>query len=567
MSSSERTDYVVFKDDSNVVQLHSCPRDAVPGQTIESVKIPENCRNMDASMLSRFQCRIPDGSEPVPFAEYKIRLLEIMNLQSMEGTLKDLEAQKKELNRMEADLAKLDKIVARNPSPPLTEEAEKARGSVENLKKSIAAVEAEVNRNKVQFETYKTIIASLDCNSSAQFFKGQGEFTQILQPFQNPEGDVTIERTVNQLLIEDRPFAHNFEVDVSDTGTVGAVSIQIEMNHDYPSEVGIRITSPDGKVVKLDELNLITPGRQVQIGLINSSYTPELAKITGAKIKGKWKIEYGDSRSDTGTVRKITVKLHRIGSSPGKAAETYRVPLAAFSIPKETKITYPIFVGMTQLISDFDFGFTTNAAIEASLTAPNGKQLTFSPGQNGYMLDPATVKNVINSNAAGVWMLNLNNPGNSPATLTPTGNAAVINKAPPQSTNSGNSSSSGTSGQNTSPVAGAVSKSDVDSAIARNRSQFATYNQDTNAVDGCKAAGASAGWSPTMQEYYCSLPGTNPDIRTCFTYSVRGAGNFKKRTYPEAYDFCATSYTGTPMKWVRDTQDAVFKAVMIDKKF
>jgi hypothetical protein len=94
-----------------------------------------------------------------------------------------------------------------------------------------------------------------------------------------------------------------------------------------------------------------------------------------------------------------------------------------------------------------------------------------------------------------------------------------------------------------------------------------TYNADTSAVDGCKSAGASAGWTPVMQDYYCTFPISNPEIRTCFTGSVRGQGGMQKRSYPDSYDYCVNTHPGTPMKWVRDTQDGVFRAVMLDKKF
>ncbi len=117
------------------------------------------------------------------------------------------------------------------------------------------------------------------------------------------------------------------------------------------------------------------------------------------------------------------------------------------------------------------------------------------------------------------------------------------------------------------PPTTTVNLSDVQIAIARHKTTWATYNADTAGVAACKTAGASAGWSPVMQDYYCTFPGVAPEIRSCFTFSVRGTPPYTLRTYPDAYNYCATQHTGTPMKWVKDNEDAVFIAVMIDKKF
>ncbi len=112
-----------------------------------------------------------------------------------------------------------------------------------------------------------------------------------------------------------------------------------------------------------------------------------------------------------------------------------------------------------------------------------------------------------------------------------------------------------------------VTAADVQTSITRHKTTWPTYNADTAAVSACKSAGASAGWTATMQDYYCTFPGVNPEIRSCFTFSVRGTAPYTLRTYPDAYNYCATQHPGTPMKWVLDNEDAVFKAVMIDKKF
>lgn len=117
------------------------------------------------------------------------------------------------------------------------------------------------------------------------------------------------------------------------------------------------------------------------------------------------------------------------------------------------------------------------------------------------------------------------------------------------------------------PAPPAVVLADVQTAIARHKTTWATYNADTAGVAACKSAGASAGWTATMQDYYCTFPGVSPEIRSCFTFSVRGTAPYTLRSYPDAYNYCAIQHTRTPMKWVMDNEDAVFKAVMIDKKF
>jgi hypothetical protein len=129
------------------------------------------------------------------------------------------------------------------------------------------------------------------------------------------------------------------------------------------------------------------------------------------------------------------------------------------------------------------------------------------------------------------------------------------------------------------PTAG-VSARDVQAAIAQNRTFFAAYNADAQAISGCMSSGQRANWSKTMQEYYCSLPGdsrypsangrADPPIRTCFTYSV----TVGKKSYQQAYDYCSTdtssgraygmTHDGPALAWVKANQDAVFRAVMID---
>lgn len=117
------------------------------------------------------------------------------------------------------------------------------------------------------------------------------------------------------------------------------------------------------------------------------------------------------------------------------------------------------------------------------------------------------------------------------------------------------------------PTTGGVTIDQVQASIAKHKTTWATYNADTAAVSACKSAGAAAAWTATMNDYYCTFPGKGPDIRECFTYSVRGVAPYLKRTYPEAYDYCAMTHPGVPMKWIRDNEDSVFRAVMIDKKF
>lgn len=111
-----------------------------------------------------------------------------------------------------------------------------------------------------------------------------------------------------------------------------------------------------------------------------------------------------------------------------------------------------------------------------------------------------------------------------------------------------------------------VTAADVNRAIADARARF---NVDAGTRSACQSAGAQAGWSATMQSYYCEFPINNPNIRECFTGSVRGTSPYSKRTYPEAYSYCHTQGLRgeRPMKWIYDNQDAVFRAVMIDKKF
>src|SRR5690606_38788940 len=108
-------------------------------------------------------------------------------------------------------------------------------------------------------------------------------------------------------------------------------------------------------------------------------------------------------------------------------------------------------------------------------------------------------------------------------------------------------------------AASGVTAQDVQAAIGRSIAKYRTYNNDQGAVNACKSAGAGAGWTQTMQDYYCVFPGTGPDIRMCFTSSVRGDSGYTKRSYPEAYDYCANTHTGTPMAWIKQDQDAVFR--------
>jgi hypothetical protein len=140
---------------------------------------------------------------------------------------------------------------------------------------------------------------------------------------------------------------------------------------------------------------------------------------------------------------------------------------------------------------------------------------------------------------------------------------ALLKKLDANNGSSGNNNSGGSGNQGSNR---GVTMADVNRAIADAR---AKYNVDAGTRSACMAAGAQAGWSATMQAYYCEFPPQNPNIRECFTYSVRGTSPYSKRTYPEAYSYCHTQGLRgeRPMKWIYDNQDAVFRAVMIDKKF
>jgi hypothetical protein len=129
----------------------------------------------------------------------------------------------------------------------------------------------------------------------------------------------------------------------------------------------------------------------------------------------------------------------------------------------------------------------------------------------------------------------------------------------------GNGGGNGNSGNNNGGNV-RVTKADVVKAA---RAARAKYNVDQSTRSGCEAAGAAANWTQTMQEYYCEFPINNPNIRECFTGSVRGTSPYTKKSYPEAYQYCHSSGLRgeRPMQWIRDNQDAVFRAVMIDKQF
>jgi hypothetical protein len=143
---------------------------------------------------------------------------------------------------------------------------------------------------------------------------------------------------------------------------------------------------------------------------------------------------------------------------------------------------------------------------------------------------------------------------------------ALLARLEAQNGSSGSNSNGNSSGNSNGNNNRGVTKADVTAAARAARAKF---NVDASTRSSCEAAGAAAKWTRTMQEYYCEFPINNPNIRECFTGSVRGTSPYSKRTYPEAYYFChSNGLSGErPMKWIYDNQDAVFKAVMIDKKF
>jgi hypothetical protein len=104
-----------------------------------------------------------------------------------------------------------------------------------------------------------------------------------------------------------------------------------------------------------------------------------------------------------------------------------------------------------------------------------------------------------------------------------------------------------------------------------------TYNVNKSTIQACLDNNVLK-WSDIVIHYYCQLPGQNPDMRMCFTYSVQGISPYMKRTYEEAYDFCvydgnagstATTYNTSmmngPLKWVAENQGNVFKYIMFSE--
>lgn len=146
---------------------------------------------------------------------------------------------------------------------------------------------------------------------------------------------------------------------------------------------------------------------------------------------------------------------------------------------------------------------------------------------------------------------------------------ATSNNPQPRPSGSTGSSSSTTSSQNS-----VITKQDVLDQITANKSRFSQYNSNTSAVSACKSAGASARWTTMMQDYYCTFPGGSanaaygPQIRECFTGNVRPSSQGGKGlSYTDGYNDCAKP--NRPMEWISKDKkhDAIFRAVMIDRKF
>src|SRR5690606_25058955 len=73
LSNVENTRYIAYEENGHV-HVTQCPKDAVPGEVIREILIPQECADMKTEAFNRLNCVKPTEARPVPFKDYQDRL-------------------------------------------------------------------------------------------------------------------------------------------------------------------------------------------------------------------------------------------------------------------------------------------------------------------------------------------------------------------------------------------------------------------------------------------------------------------------------------------------------------
>ncbi len=186
-------------------------------------------------------------------------------------------------------------------------------------------------------------------------------------------GEITVEADTDFPIPDDDPTGVTSELVFPAGGTVGRVSVAVDIVHTYIGDLRVKLISPSGTEVVLHNKT----GRDTQdlIATFTSDTTPDLASLKGESAEGPWKLRVMDLLGDDkGTLRHWTLTIGLEDQSPVVSRSSQ--PRLAIPDVETTGISNTITVGrsgtLRSIAVPLDVRHTYIGDLRIALTAPSG---------------------------------------------------------------------------------------------------------------------------------------------------------------------------------------------------
>lgn len=126
-------------------------------------------------------------------------------------------------------------------------------------------------------------------------------------------GAIEIEDAVAESIPDNSEAGIVRSLTLEDPGQVQSVEVAIDITHTYIGDLKVTLTSPKG--TSMDLHNKFGAGQDNLITKYSVSSTPDLAKLAGEPIKGKWMLKVADlGKEDVGKLNRWSLKIVPLSS-------------------------------------------------------------------------------------------------------------------------------------------------------------------------------------------------------------------------------------------------------------
>ncbi|WP_200977556.1 proprotein convertase P-domain-containing protein [Echinicola sp. 20G] len=240
----------------------------------------------------------------------------------------------------------------------------------------------------------------------------------ILPPTPSPqEEEVNVSSSPN-LAIPDRDEAGVFdEITINEAGTVGSLSVEIDISHTYIGDLKIALSSPDGTTILLHNRNG-GGSNDLEVAYDEQSL-PALLAFKGKEIKGKWKLQVTDhALQDIGTVNSWQLRIQK--STSQQNIEVSESPGIKIPDSDPIGISRELNIDETGLIQEIevklDITHTYIGDLLVTLISPSSTKIILHNKTGGSsnnliknfsMTNTPILQSLSNENAKGKWKLHV----------------------------------------------------------------------------------------------------------------------------------------------------------------